>query len=91
MAGASLTVRVDPKVKAEAEKIYSDLGMSLSTAVNVFLRRSVWEGGLPFELNHEQPSAELLEAAEEARRMASDPGTPRYKTADEALKAAGVL
>lgn len=45
---ASLCIRVDDKVKAEAEKVFSNLGMSMSTAITVFLKQSIRCQGLPF-------------------------------------------
>ncbi len=45
---ASLCIRVDDKVKAKAEKVFSDLGMSMSTAITVFLKQSIRCKGLPF-------------------------------------------
>lgn len=39
---------VDDDLKEQATELYSRLGMSISTAINVFLRQSVMEGGMPF-------------------------------------------
>ena len=46
---AKLLATVDDDVKKQAAALYESLGMSLSTAVNVFLRQSVYENGMPFE------------------------------------------
>lgn len=45
-----LHVRVEPSVKTNAEATLSQLGMSISEAINVFLRQVVLKGGLPFEV-----------------------------------------
>ncbi len=45
---ASLCIRVDDKVKAEAEKVFSNLGMSTSTAINIFLKQVIRCNGIPF-------------------------------------------
>ncbi|MEG1727808.1 MAG: type II toxin-antitoxin system RelB/DinJ family antitoxin [Acidaminococcaceae bacterium] len=50
-----LVVRVEPEVKSEAESVYEQLGLTLSQAVNIFLRQSVEQGGLPFELKLNKP------------------------------------
>ena len=47
---ASLHVRVDSKLKSDAEKIFSDIGLNTSSAVNIFLKQAVNSGGLPFKL-----------------------------------------
>lgn len=46
----NLTVRTEPEIKAQADDIYKSMGMSLSTAINMFLVATVRCGGLPLEL-----------------------------------------
>ena len=46
----NLNVRVDEELKREAESIFTELGMNLSTAMNLFLRSAVRHGGIPFDL-----------------------------------------
>lgn len=45
----NLTIRLDSDLKKDCEALYAELGMSLSTAINVFLRQSLRKGGLPFD------------------------------------------
>ena len=49
------TIRIDPEVKREAAAILDELGLSMSTAVNAFLRAPVREGGMPFEMRVKAP------------------------------------
>lgn len=65
MEVANLNVRVDKDVKAEAEAIASALGMNLSTAVNIFLRRMIACDGMPFEVRL-TPNAETRQALDDA-------------------------
>lgn len=44
------TIRIEPEVKKEATVILAELGLSMSTAVNAFLKALVREGGMPFEM-----------------------------------------
>ena len=44
------TIRIDPEVKRGATVILDELGLSMSAAVNAFLRALVREGGMPFEM-----------------------------------------
>ena len=44
------TIRIEPEVKKEATVILDELGLSMSTAVNTFLKALVREGGMPFEM-----------------------------------------
>ena len=50
------TIRIDPEVKREATVILDELGLSMSTAVNAFLRALVREGGMPFEMKVKAPA-----------------------------------
>lgn len=44
------TIRIDPDVKDRANEVFDELGLSLSAAVNVFLKAVVREGGMPFDV-----------------------------------------
>lgn len=50
------TIRIDPEVKREATVILDELGLSMSTAVNAFLRALVRESGMPFEMKVKAPA-----------------------------------
>lgn len=62
---ANISVRVEDDVKKSAESILSQLGLSLSTATNVFLRQVILHNGLPFAVELEQPNAETIAAMED--------------------------
>ena len=47
-----ITIRIEPEVKSEAERLYSSFGLNLSDAVNMFIHQSLLVGGLPFELKN---------------------------------------
>lgn len=53
------TIRTDPDVKDRANEVFDGLGLSLSAAVNVFLKAVVCEGGMPFDV---KISAKLVPA-----------------------------
>jgi len=67
---ATMTIRLDPKVKNAAEDIYASYGMSLTEAINVFLFKSLYVKGLPFDL---RPSDETIEALNEVKEMKRHP------------------
>ena len=50
MANTLLQIRIDEALKNEAAAIYEALGFDLPTAIRVFLKRSVAEGGIPFDM-----------------------------------------
>lgn len=64
---ASISMRVNPQIKAEAESIYGSLGMTLSEAINIFLHKSILEGGLPFDVRQPRYNSEVEAAIHEAR------------------------
>ena len=82
----NFSVRMDKQVKQDSEQIFQELGMNLTTAINVFLRQAVRTGGFPFEVKLEQPNKTTLQAIQEANLMAADPDTVYYSDVDEALE-----
>ena len=80
----NFTIRINSDIKKECEGIYGDLGMSLTTAINVFLRKSIRAGGFPFDVRlNERPNKKTLAALSEADKIASDPSAKRYHSVKE--------
>ncbi len=73
MATSSYTHRIDSELRSQSEAIYPALGMSLGTAINVFLKKSVAVGGFPFDVRLDIPTKETLSAMLEAEKIAKDP------------------
>ena len=70
-------------LQAQADDLFAELGMNLSTAFNIFVRQSLREGGIPFEVKLEQPNKETIAAMLEAERIAKDPSVKGYNDLDE--------
>ncbi len=84
---ATINVRVDDDVKKEAGAIFADLGLDMSTAINMFLHQAIMQEGLPFEAKR-VPNAETLAALEELKEMNAHPEKyPGYKTIEELRRA----
>lgn len=64
---ATINMRVNPEIKADAESIFASLGMTLTEAINVFLHKSVMEGGLPFDVRQPRYNTTTETAMREAR------------------------
>jgi len=47
---AQVNIRIDDSIKDQGERLFNTLGMNLSTAVNIFIRQAVREGGIPFQI-----------------------------------------
>jgi DNA-damage-inducible protein J len=60
---ATIQTRIEPGIKAEAEKILKTLGITTSEAVGIFMRRIIMEKGLPFPVKITNP--ETIEALED--------------------------
>ncbi len=86
MATTNINVRVDSTLKKEAEALFNDLGLSMSSAINMFLRSAVSHDGIPFEVRRQAPNAETKAALDEYEEMKKNPGNyKRYESFDELL------
>ena len=80
-------VRIDSKVKKEANELFASLGLDMSTAINIFLHQCLLKGGLPFMVQEPKYTKEALEAFEEADQLAKDPNAKSYSSFEELKKA----
>ena len=85
MAGATtnISIRMDSDLKAQADALFNELGMNLSTAFNIFVRQSLRERGIPFKITEGSPSQETVSAMLEAERIAKDPNVKGYHDVDD--------
>ena len=72
MTTTNLNIRTDKDIKEAAEQIFNELGISMTTAVNIFLRQTIRSNGIPFELKLNIPNDVTMAAIEEGRRIARD-------------------
>lgn len=83
----NFSVRMDSDLKKQCEALYGELGMNLTTAINVFLRQSLRSGGFPFEVRLDIPNEETLAAINEVRQMKKNPAIGKaYTDVDEMMK-----
>jgi DNA-damage-inducible protein J len=74
---------MDSDLKAQADALFNELGMNISTAFNIFVRQSLREGRIPFDISLNQPNKETIAAMLEAERIANDPTVKGYTNMDE--------
>ena len=79
----NISIRMDTELKAQAEALFGELGMNLTTAFNIFVRQAIREGGIPFKIKLDKPNAETAAAIREAERIARDPEVKGYDDRDE--------
>ena len=83
MSTTNVTIRLDSQLKSQAEALFSELGLNLSTAFGIFLRQSVREVRIPFSISLNKPNQETIAALLEAERIAKDPSVKAYTDLDE--------
>jgi len=65
----NLSIRMERELKEQAESLFSELGMNMTTAFNIFVRQSVRQGKIPFEITLNKPNPETLAALREIEDM----------------------
>ena len=85
MATTNFSVRLDSDLKKQSEALYGELGVNLTTAINVFLRKSLKVGGFPFDVRNDEPNREAKLALLEAEKLSKDPNVKGLDVED-ALK-----
>lgn len=76
----NLNVRVDSTLKKESDMLFKDLGLNMSTSINMFLTQCVKTSSIPFNISEPKPSRQLKRALKEAECIAKHP--ERYKKYD---------
>lgn len=66
MADSIINTRVDSAVKAQADALFTNLGITTSAAINIFLRKAIREQGIPFAVTLDTPNAETIRAMSDA-------------------------
>ena len=78
----NISIRMDTDLKAKADALFGELGMNMTTAFNIFVRQSLREGRIPFDISLNQPNEETVAAMLEAERIAKDPSVKGYTDLD---------
>ncbi len=91
MAKVSTNITIDADVKRQAQELFADLGLDLSTAINIYLKKAIAMQSIPFAVSREVPNAETVAAMDEFKEMKRNPKAykryPTFKAAmEEALK-----
>ena len=84
---SAINVNVPTDVKEEANTLFNNLGLTMSGAINIFLKKALSEGGIPFEVRERKPSKRLLEALKESEDIINGKiKAKRYNNFDEMLE-----
>ena len=80
---ANFDVKVDKEVQDKSEEIFNELGLDMNTAINIFLNKTIYENGIPFDLKLDSLNQTTIEAIEEGNRFLNDPNTKSYSSIEE--------
>ncbi len=84
MATVNMSIRMDAELKKRADAMFSDMGLNMTTSINMFLRQVVRQGRIPFEIATDIPNADTLAAIKEMDDMLSGKiPTKRYSSTKE--------
>ena len=87
MANRSINVRMDAVLKRQFEAFCADIGMTMTTAINVFAKKAVRENRIPFEISGDTPNSETIEALQEVKKMKEDPTLGKtYSDVDQMME-----
>lgn len=83
----NLNVRVDSMLKQESDMLFKNLGLNMSTAINMFLTKCVKTSSIPFKIEEPKPSKELKKALKEVNYMMKNPEKYKaYSSVEELFK-----
>lgn len=87
MAQTSINIRMDEQLKRQFDVLCNQLGMNMSTAVNIFAKTMVRQNGIPFEVSLNTPNAETIEAIHEVEQMKANPSLGKtYSNVDQMME-----
>ena len=87
MASTNINIRMDADLKRQFEAFCADMGMTMTTAFNVFAKKAVREYRIPFEIGGDVPNTETIEAIREVQRMKADPALGKtYTDVDQMME-----
>ncbi|MGL4208540.1 MAG: type II toxin-antitoxin system RelB/DinJ family antitoxin [Candidatus Adiutrix sp.] len=84
---SNVSFRIDTSVKNQADRLFAELGLNMTTAFNIFLRQSIREGSIPFQVTVNTPNPETIAAMLEGEHIVHDKAIKRYANVEDALKA----
>ena len=87
MANTNINIRMDADLKRQFEAFCADMGMTMTTAFNIFARKAVREYRIPFEISGNAPNAETAEAIHEVKQIkAGTVSSKTYTDVDEMME-----
>ena len=83
---ANVNVRIDSDIKRRAEAVFDELGLTPSTAINLFYKQVIRTNSIPFPLKTKKPNRKTLKAIKETEKIERHPNKyKKYETIDELM------
>lgn len=86
MANVNVTICMEENLKRQADELFSDLGMTLSSAMTVFIKQAIRQQAIPFTISRNILNEDTMEAIEEVRKLKGNKEKKTYSSFDEMLK-----
>ncbi len=86
MGTTNITIRMDEELKKQAEELFADLGLNMTTAIIAFTRQAVREQKIPFTISRNMPNDETKEAIQEVQKLKQDHAKKVYNRFSELLE-----
>ena len=86
----NINIKIDKDLKEAAENLFDDFGIDMTTAINLFLKQSVYEHKIPFSIRRDIPNKETVAAMEEGLRLALDKNTEKIESEEDLRKSFGL-
>ena len=86
MSTSNINIRIDSDLKKEAEVLFKDIGLTMTSAITVFLKYAVNHDGIPFAMKRNLPNRTTKAAIAEHSEMLKDPESyKRYDSIDDIM------
>lgn len=85
MAQTNINIRIDENLKKQFDELCEELGLTMTTAINMFAKAMIRHQGIPFEISLHKPNTETIMAIEEAEKGIGL--SKAYDTVEDAMNA----
>jgi DNA-damage-inducible protein J len=86
----NINFRTNTEIKQKSEELFNDLGLTMSTAINMFLKQAIINQAIPFDIKRNIPNKDTIEALNEAKAISKDKKSSSYKNMKDVYESLGI-
>lgn len=86
MAQTNINISIDDNLKRQFNNICNELGLNMSAAFTIFIKATVRQQRIPFEISPDTPNTQTIAAIEESERISRDPNIKGYTDIDKMME-----